>query len=86
MLYGELFSEGEMNAVKIWAGFVPLLSALALFHGATATKFDSNEIETLGATAALLRFGTLLLGNKHIRNIARDFLDSFEKNETDGTP
>jgi len=70
-----------MKEVKIWAAFVPLLTALGLFQGATATKFDSNEIETLGATAALLRFGTLLLGNKHIRNIARDFLDSFEKHK-----
>ena len=72
--------------LKLWATFAPFLTALGIFQGSTATHFDANEIETLGATAGLLRLGAMLLGNKHVRNIARDFLDSMEKNEQDGLP
>ena len=70
----------------IWLWIAPFVGALALFQWRTATSFDSNEWETLGIAAALLRCGQGLLKVKQVRQVLREMLDSFERAEQDGTP
>lgn len=70
----------------IWLWIAPFVGALALFQWRTASNFDTNELETLGIAAALLRCGQGLLRVQHVRQLLREMLDSFEKNEGDGTP
>jgi hypothetical protein len=70
----------------IWTVIAPFILGMGAFEWKTATNFDSNEVESLALTGGLLRVGAVLLRNKHIRAILRDFLDSFEKNEGEAQP